>query len=124
MMTALSDMPGWRNSLLRSVVFPLPRNPVMSETGSRSADLSRSNRLMRAPRNRSSAHPLDADLNISNSIRVRLQRRPAVASGGGNAMTKNTTDARDEAPSADRRQFLKTASALGAAGAVAGAAHG
>jgi kynurenine formamidase len=39
-------------------------------------------------------------------------------------MTKNKTDTQDEAPSADRRQFLKTASVLGAAGAVAGAAHG
>jgi kynurenine formamidase len=38
-------------------------------------------------------------------------------------MTKNI-DARDDAPSADRRQFLKTASVIGAAGAVAGATHG
>jgi len=40
-------------------------------------------------------------------------------------MTKNVSDAPgDAAPSGDRRQFLKTASVLGAAGAVAGATHG
>ena len=40
-------------------------------------------------------------------------------------MTKNVSDAPgDAAPSGDRRQFLKTASMLGAAGAVAGATHG
>jgi nitrous oxide reductase len=41
-------------------------------------------------------------------------------------MTKNVSDAPgDAAPSGDRRQFLKTATALGAAaGAVAGGMHG
>ena len=40
-------------------------------------------------------------------------------------MTKNISDKPgDAAPSEDRRQFLKTASLLGAAGAVAGAMHG
>jgi kynurenine formamidase len=40
-------------------------------------------------------------------------------------MSKDTSDdVQDTAPSEDRRQFLKTAGLLGAAGAVAGAAHG
>ena len=63
---------------------------------------------------------------MGKSICTRLQRRPAVAtSGGGNAMSENISDKPgDAAPSEDRRNFLKTASLLGAAGAVAGAMHG
>jgi hypothetical protein len=49
MITALSDMPGWRSSRFNSVVLPLPRKPVISETGSRLADLSDSKRLMGTP---------------------------------------------------------------------------
>ena len=40
-------------------------------------------------------------------------------------MSENISDKQgDPAPSEDRRNFLKTASMLGAAGAVAGAMHG
>src|ERR1700723_435813 len=46
MMTALSPMPACRNSLLSKVVLPLPRNPVITETGRRDADLSVSNNPM------------------------------------------------------------------------------
>src|SRR5271168_298119 len=46
MMTALSDISGSRRSLLSKVVLPLPRKPVITETGRRLADLSSSNTLM------------------------------------------------------------------------------
>src|SRR5262249_10162982 len=49
MMTALSFMSSWRRSRLSSVVLPLPSTPVINETGSRSADLSRSKRLIDFP---------------------------------------------------------------------------
>src|SRR5687768_9759633 len=48
MMTALSRMASWRSRRLSSVVLPLPRNPVINETGRRSADLSCSKRLIGA----------------------------------------------------------------------------
>ena len=37
MMTAARSIPGWRSSRRSSVVLPLPRNPVMTVTGSRLA---------------------------------------------------------------------------------------
>src|SRR5262245_1063029 len=46
MMTALSFIASCCSTRLSSVVLPLPRKPVISETGSRSADLSPSNRLI------------------------------------------------------------------------------
>ena len=42
-------MASWRSTRLSSVVLPLPRKPVINDTGSRSADLSFSNRLIGAP---------------------------------------------------------------------------
>jgi hypothetical protein len=48
MTTALSLMASWRSTRLSSVVLPLPRKPVINDTGSRSADLSFSNRLIGA----------------------------------------------------------------------------
>jgi len=47
-MTALSFMASWRSTRLSSVVLPLPRKPVINDTGSRSADLSFSKRLIGA----------------------------------------------------------------------------
>jgi hypothetical protein len=39
MITALSDISGYRNRRFSSVVLPLPRKPVITETGIRVADL-------------------------------------------------------------------------------------
>src|SRR4029434_7547756 len=47
-MTALSRIASWRSTRLSSVVLPLPRKPVINDTGSRWADLSFSNRLIGA----------------------------------------------------------------------------
>src|SRR5215470_16207707 len=41
-------MASWRSRRLSSVVLPLPRKPVINDTGSRSADLSFSKRLIGA----------------------------------------------------------------------------
>ena len=46
MITALSAMPSARSNRFSSVVLPLPRNPVIIDTGVRAAERSGSNRLI------------------------------------------------------------------------------
>src|SRR5262249_47388968 len=107
--TALSDISGSRNSLLSKVVLPLPRKPVITETGSRLADLSGSNRFMarlrkvsfeKEPSTRDHVVHLAAELGRANMGEAEMNRDMGP-------------------PRGDRRDFLKTAG-LGAAGMVAG----